>query len=68
MYHNNFNNKTNNIQAGLRWSQTPCLVGILGPKKFWVQKNLGSKRMLGPEKFWVRKILGPKTFWVQKNI
>ena len=39
----------------------------MGPKKVWVQKSFGSKKVLGPKKFWVQKILGPKKLWVQKN-
>ena len=29
---------------------------ILGPKKFWAQKNLGSRTIFSLKKFWVKKI------------
>ena len=42
---------------------------MLGPKKFWVQKNFGSKKILGPKKnFWSKKISGQKKFLVKKKI
>ena len=50
----------------------------MGPKKFFIPKDFGSKKILGPKKFWVqknfgpkkfwsKKILGPKNFWIQTN-
>ena len=34
----------------------------MGPKKLWVQKNFGSRKIVDPEKFCVQKIVGPKKF------
>ena len=33
---------------------------ILGPTKFWVQRNFGSEKILSLQIFWSRKFFGPK--------
>ena len=35
-----------NIVLGLKIKMSPKI--ILGPKKFWVQKNFGSRKIVGP--------------------
>ena len=45
---------------------------MLGPQKFWIQKNLvpkkfGSEKYLGPKKFWVLKNFGSKKIRVQQK-
>ena len=63
-------------KLGQRQSQTSfsSAFWILSTKKFCVQKNFVSKKILGPKKFRVqknfgsKKTLGPKKFWVQKML
>ena len=63
-----FESKTN-----IRWIEMLVLKKILGPKKFWVQKNFGSKkvlvhRIMGRKKCWSQTNLGPKKrFWLWKK-
>ena len=40
---------------------------IRGPKKCWVWKNVGSKKISSPKSFCSQKMLGQKRFWVKKD-
>lgn len=40
---------------------------ILGPKRFWVQKNFETSRILGSKIFIIQKIFESQRIWVSKT-
>ena len=41
---------------------------ILGPKRFWVKKSVGSQIILVPKKFWVKNSVSSKIILVAKKL